>query len=437
MAGPRKSTTTGANTTARPRKLTTSGVDRGRLLADFLAERLAIDPADADTLIRRGAVYLGRRRIEDPAHVLAAGHRVTVHLASPPPAAVATLATGPAAAAPAPTAPAAVLAAAAPTPTAPAAVPAAAAPSAAVPAAAAPSAAVPAATPTAAAPSAAAPAAAAPSAAVRAAARAAPTPDASNAAPARSGAATRSGAWPSGAPASRPEARPATPSASADGLSSSASVAGLVSQWLVYQDPEVLVIDKPAGVASQATRASSAGALDRLVADAIDRDARLLHRLDRDASGLVLFARTPEARRRFADLLARYQLERTYFAAVWGHWARAEGALSGSIGRDPRDHRRMAVGPGRPALTRFRLIRRGTAPDGQPVSLLQIDLVTGRTHQIRVHLADAGHAICGDALYGSDRPRLDRLFLHAHRLAWPGAAPVLAPVPPLLSDLVG
>ena len=213
--------------------------------------------------------------------------------------------------------------------------------------------------------------------------------------------------------------------------------AGSVTDWLVHRDSEVIVVDKPPGVASQATRALSAGALDRLVAEAIDREARLLHRLDRDASGLVLFTRTPAARRRFAALLAAYQLERTYCAAVWGHWQRAAGALSGPIGRDPDDHRRMVVGPGRPALTRFRLVRRGTAPGGEPVSLLQLDLVTGRTHQIRVHLADAGHPICGDALYGPDRPSLDRMFLHAHRLAWPGAAPVLAPVPLALADLVG
>jgi 23S rRNA pseudouridine1911/1915/1917 synthase len=288
---------------AGPRKLTTSGVDRGRVLADFLAERLSIDRAGADALVRGGAVYLDRHRIEDPDHLLGASHRLVVHL-----------------------------------------------------------------------------------------------------------------------PASTDAPPP---------------VSDRVTDRVAHQDGEVIVIDKPAGVPSQATRASSASALDRLVAAAIDRDARLLHRIDRGASGLVLFTRTPAARRRFAALLASYQLERTYCAAVWGHWQPAEGALSGSIGRDPNDHRRMVVGPGRPALTRFRLVRRGTAPGSEPVSLLQLDLVTGRTHQIRVHLSDAGHPICGDALYGPDRPPLDRLFLHAHRLAWPGAAPVVAPVPFAFSDLVG
>ncbi|HEU5055349.1 MAG TPA: RluA family pseudouridine synthase [Kofleriaceae bacterium] len=304
MAGSRNRSPSTPSPAAAPRKLTTSGVDRGRTLADFLADRLPIDRAAADALVRGGAVYLDRRRIEDPSHLLGAAHRLTVHL---PPT----------------------------------------------------------------------------------------------------------------------DARPPPPAP------------GSVTDWIVHQDSEVVVVDKPPGLPSQATRASSAAALDRLVAASIDPDARLLHRIDRGASGLVLFTRTPESRRRFAALLASYQLERTYCAAVCGHWQRPEGALSGSIGRDPNDHRRMVVGPGRPALTRFRLVRRGTTPGGEPVSLLQLDLVTGRTHQIRVHLSDAGHPICGDALYGTDRPALDRLFLHAHRLAWPGADPVVAPVPLAFSDLVG
>lgn len=318
---------------AGQRKLTTSGIDRGRALADYLAERLPVDRTSADALVRSGAVYLDRRRIEDPAFVLGTSHKLVIHLpATPLPDPV-------------------------PVP-------------------------------------------------VRD-----PVPD------------------PVPVPDPDPVPVPDPISVRPTGKS--------VTDWVVHRDSEVIVIDKPPGVASQATRALSAGALDRLVTEAIDRDARLLHRLDRDASGLVLFTRTPAARRRFAALLAAYQLERTYCAAVWGHWQRAAGALSGSIGRHPHDHRRMAVGPGRPALTRFRLVRRGTAPGGEPVSLLQLDLVTGRTHQIRVHLADAGHPICGDALYGPDRPSLDRMFLHAHRLAWPGAAPVLAPVPLALADLVG
>ena len=337
MAAPRHPSPSRSRAPA-PRKLTTSAADSGRALADFLADRLALDRTEAAALVTDGAVYLDRRRVEDPAHPLGAAHRLTVHL---PPAPGTTAASGPP-----------------PPPAAPASGP--------------------------------------------------PPPPA--------------------APSSGSPPPPAAPASRAPWR---------LADWIVHQDREVIVVDKPPGVPSQATRAAATGALDRMVLDQIDREARLLHRLDRDASGLVLFTRTPAARRRFAALLAAYQLERIYCAAVWGHWASAEGALSGPIGRDPHDHRRMVVGPGRPALTRFRLVRRGSTPGGEPVSLLQLELVTGRTHQIRVHLADAGHPICGDALYGPGRPALERLFLHAHRLAWPGGAPVLAPVPIALADLVG
>jgi len=305
MAGPRKSPPPGARGSPPPRKLTAAGVDRGRPLADFLAERLATSPAAVESLVRGGSVYIGRRRVEDVAHPLAAGDQVTVHAA------------------------------------------------------------------------------------------AAPLPGA------------------------------ASPRGSD------------LESWVVHRDADVLVIDKPPGVPSQATRSSSAGALDRMVAEALDPAARLIHRLDRDASGLVLFTRTAAAHRRFADLLATGRLERTYLAAVWGHWPTHTAELTGSIGRDPHDHRRMAVGSGRPALTLVRLVRDGRGPGGQPASLLELDLVTGRTHQIRVHLSHAGHPVCGDALYGPEHPPLERLFLHAQRLAWPGASPVTAPVPAALADLIG
>jgi len=282
---------------AGARKLTTSSVDRGRRLGDYLAERLALPPAEADALVRRGSVYLGRRRAADPDERLEPAVRVTVHL-SPP--------------------------------------------------------------------------------------------------------------------AARPPPAPT----------------------VLFRDAEVLVVDKPAGVPTQATRASAAGALDRAVA-AIDPDARLLHRIDQDASGLVLFTRTPAARRRMAALLAAGQLERTYQAVVFGHLAPERGTFSGAIGPDPRDRRRMAVGAGRPAETRFRVLACGEGGPGAPTSLVELELVTGRTHQIRAHLAHAGHPICGDRIYGAGREAgLARLYLHAHRLAWPGAPPVVSPAPPGFADLV-
>jgi 23S rRNA-/tRNA-specific pseudouridylate synthase len=95
----------------------------------------------------------------------------------------------------------------------------------------------------------------------------------------------------------------------------------------------------------------------------------------------------------------------------------------------------MSAGHGRPALTVCRVLRRGRAPGGSPTTLLEIDLETGRTHQIRVHLADAGHPLCGDRLYGGE-PAIERLCLHACRLAWPGAPAVMSPAPPMFDDMV-
>ena len=215
-----------------------------------------------------------------------------------------------------------------------------------------------------------------------------------------------------------------------------APAAALAPVRVVHQDAEVIAVDKPAGVPSQATRAGAAGALDRAVAS-MDPGARLLHRIDQDASGLVLFTRTPEARRRFASLLAARQLRRVYRAVTRGHLRPDQGTLSGPVGPDPRDRRRMTVGPGRPAETRYRVVRRGITPAGQDASLVELELVTGRTHQIRVHLAHAGHPILGDPLYGAGREEgHDRLLLHACLLAWPGRDPVLCPPPPPFDDLV-
>ena len=167
---------------------------------------------------------------------------------------------------------------------------------------------------------------------------------------------------------------------------------------IAYRDADVLVVEKPAGIPTQATRERSRGALDREVQRG-EPSARLFHRLDRDASGLVLFTRSVEAQRRFSEWLAAGLVERRYAAVVWGHMRPDEGILDRPIGPDPSDRRRMTAGLGRPALTRFRVMKRGSI-EGAPTTLLELDLVTGRTHQIRVHLSDAGYPLCGDRLYG-------------------------------------
>jgi tRNA pseudouridine32 synthase/23S rRNA pseudouridine746 synthase len=184
---------------------------------------------------------------------------------------------------------------------------------------------------------------------------------------------------------------------------------------VVWQDAWAAVVDKPSGLPSQATRGEAEAVLDAQVR-ARWPDARMMHRLDRDASGLVLFARAPEARAPLQHALEAGQIARAYVAVVGG---RLEGAgeIALRIGRDPRDERRRVAHPeaadaGQPARSRYRALSHGPGS-----TVVALELETGRTHQLRVHLAAIGHPILGDRLYdGAPAPRL---YLHATRLAFP------------------
>jgi RluA family pseudouridine synthase len=187
----------------------------------------------------------------------------------------------------------------------------------------------------------------------------------------------------------------------------------------VYSDAEVVVVDKPAGVAVMATR-EAAGALDEAVA-AAHPGVRPVHRIDRDTSGLVLFARCDPG-----------PLGREYLAVVAGAPPAPSFVLDAPIGPDPRDRRRFAAGAGRPAETRLRVAGAWTGG-----ALLRATLVTGRTHQIRVHLAAAGLPILGDPIYAppAARARAPRLALHAAMLRF-GGREVSSPLPPELRALL-
>jgi RluA family pseudouridine synthase len=358
------------------RKLSTSSADRGRPLADFLAFRLDLPLAAATALVRRGSVYVDRHREEDPHRPLGEHHKITVHDT----AAVAA----PDASSSAPSS----------------------APSSIAPSSIAPSSIAPSSAPSSIAPSSSVPSSIAPSSV--------PSSIAPSSAPSSSA--------PSFAPSSAP---------------SSIVPVSAPRPVIAYRDADVIVVDKPAGVPTQAARERSDLALDRVIAR-LDPAVRLLHRLDRAASGLVLFTRTPSARRRFAALLGGNLLARRYRAVARGHLAADAGLLDQPIGPDPRDRRRMTAGIGRPAATRYRVLWRGASPGGAPLTLLDLELETGRTHQIRVHLAHAGHPLVGDALYGAAAPppAPDRLYLHGARLAWPGAT-VESAVPSAFAELVG
>lgn len=196
---------------------------------------------------------------------------------------------------------------------------------------------------------------------------------------------------------------------------------------VVHVDPDVVVVDKAAGLvvhpgAGHAEGTLVQGMLARFPEIASVGDpARpgLVHRLDRGTSGLLAVARTAAAHRALTAQLARRTMERRYLALVTGRVEASAGLVDAPIGRSPRDPTAMAVARlGRAARTRYTVERRFEKP--MAATLLECHLETGRTHQIRVHLAAIGHPVMGDARYGRGPagPSAPRPFLHAHRLGF-------------------
>ena len=177
---------------------------------------------------------------------------------------------------------------------------------------------------------------------------------------------------------------------------------------VVFEDEHLLVIDKPAGLVVHPAPGHATGTLVNALlhhacqlADTGDPlRPGIVHRLDRDTSGLLVVARTPRAHRALAAQLEDRTLGRVYLALAWGCWQDDAGTLTGDIGRHPRDRQRMAVVArgGRPAVTHYEV-----AEDFGFVQLCHVRLETGRTHQIRVHFQRAGHPVVGDPVYGDDR----------------------------------
>jgi len=194
---------------------------------------------------------------------------------------------------------------------------------------------------------------------------------------------------------------------------------------IVWRDESLLVVDKPAGLVVHPARGHQEGTLSQLLADEgaggvgggdPDRPG-IVHRLDRDTSGLLVVARGEEAHRLLQAALRKRLIEREYLALVEGRPPSRTGTIEAPIGRHPRIRTRMAVGGtgSREARTHFTLER-----SLGRVSLLRLRLDTGRTHQIRVHLQAIGYPVCGDPEYGTaGLLGLERQFLHATRLAFP------------------
>jgi 23S rRNA pseudouridine1911/1915/1917 synthase len=217
---------------------------------------------------------------------------------------------------------------------------------------------------------------------------------------------------------------------------------------VVYEDPDVLVVDKPAGLVVHPAPGHANGTLvNALLGRAgaeeyggiagVQRPG-IVHRLDRDTSGLVMVAKNDRAQASLMAQLKARRVKKTYLALAHGSVAAAVGRIEAPIGRDPRHRTRMAVVPdGREAVTGYRVRERF----GE-WTLLELDLVTGRTHQIRVHLAAIGHPVAGDPVYGTGTSRrgpegLERMFLHAWRLdlAAPSDGHLVRAVAPLPAEL--
>jgi 23S rRNA pseudouridine1911/1915/1917 synthase len=196
---------------------------------------------------------------------------------------------------------------------------------------------------------------------------------------------------------------------------------------VVHEDAHLLVVDKPAGLvvhpgAGQTSGTLVNGLLARYpeVRDVGQADRPgIVHRLDKGTSGLMVVARTGEAYEALVALLAAHEVERGYRALVWGAVESPTGLVDAPIGRSSRDRTRMAVTvDGKPARTRYEVVRVLHTP--VEVTELCCRLETGRTHQVRVHLASIGHRVVGDARYGGQRQSLPlaRPFLHAERLGF-------------------
>jgi 23S rRNA pseudouridine1911/1915/1917 synthase len=190
---------------------------------------------------------------------------------------------------------------------------------------------------------------------------------------------------------------------------------------VVYEDEDVIVVDKPAGMVVHAGAGNHSGTLvnallhhfERLSTQGGDLRPGIVHRIDRDTSGLLVVARTDPAHQSLARQFHDRKVQKQYIALVHGRLKNSSGTITAPITRDPVRRTRMTckLGKGRSAITHYEILEQF-----ERHTLLKIKIETGRTHQIRVHLTSLHHPIVGDGLYGA--PRLDRFFLHAHQLSF-------------------
>jgi 23S rRNA pseudouridine955/2504/2580 synthase len=225
-----------------------------------------------------------------------------------------------------------------------------------------------------------------------------------------------------------------------------AMVEGLTGA-IVYEDARLLVIDKPAGVAVHGGSGVSFGVIEALRAARPDETLELVHRIDRDTSGLLLISRKPAALRTLHALMRDGKVEKKYLALVKGKWELGQKRIDVPLRTDIRvggERTVKAHETGKEAVSVFKPVQFF----GKKASLVEVSLETGRTHQIRVHAAHAGYPLAGDEKYGEEDFNakakewgLKRMFLHAHQLSftWPDTGmefSASAPLPPDLSAVI-
>jgi len=212
---------------------------------------------------------------------------------------------------------------------------------------------------------------------------------------------------------------------------------------IIREDAQLLVIDKPAGVAVHGGSGVSFGIIEALRAARPDENLELVHRLDRDTSGLLLVARKPSSLRTLHALLRDGQVEKRYLALVKGKWELGQKRIDVPLRTDIRvggERHVKAHASGKDAVSVFKPVQFF----GKRASLVEVTLETGRTHQIRVHATHAGYPLAGDEKYGDAEfneamkvAGLARMFLHAHQLSftWPDSGVEFTASSPLPADL--
>ncbi len=213
---------------------------------------------------------------------------------------------------------------------------------------------------------------------------------------------------------------------------------------VLYQDSDLIAINKPAGMVVHAGAGRHSGTLVNALVHrfgtlsniAGELRPGIVHRLDRLTSGVILVAKTDAAHRHLAQQFSSRGVEKIYLALAHGVLKAGQGRITKPITRDPVRRTRMTakLARGRSAITDYKVLRRF-----EKFSFLEVAIGTGRTHQIRVHLASIGHPIAGDKLYGAPASSMDRIFLHAHRIAFTSPSTgrrltIAAPLPQELQE---